>query len=268
MSSWNGHWSISLQSNQRLSGYAWTSQDTRLLTSTNLHIRNSHLRPSRRSQTPVCMLAASMPACQLGLQQNIWQWQPGLLSNIQQPWAAAWPKGSSRLLSMMEHRHQPGPGLCECQSGQPTARQMCSRKAHAVTTSTLPHKATKAQSSCLQRSGKALELAQSWLEALLPSHSWIRWEIATSGHNKYWEGIPGILREPTFCSWTIYLNWLSQELCAILGERMWAPVGNDSDGAASSLLSWLKQKRQERWEEAVNSINFSHSSCKLWSTIN
>jgi len=44
-------------------------------------------------------------------------------------------------------------------------------------------------------------------------------------------------------------------------------VGSDSDRAASSLLSWLEQK-QEQWEEAVNSIDFSHSSHKAWRTIN
>jgi len=45
-------------------------------------------------------------------------------------------------------------------------------------------------------------------------------------------------------------------------------VGTDSDRAASSLHSRLDQKRQERWEEAVSSIDFSHSSSKVWSTIN
>jgi len=44
-------------------------------------------------------------------------------------------------------------------------------------------------------------------------------------------------------------------------------VGTDSVRAASSLLSWLGQKKQERWEEPVNSINFSHSSRKAWRTI-
>jgi len=47
-----------------------------------------------------------------------------------------------------------------------------------------------------------------------------------------------------------------------------APVGTDSDRAASFLLSRLQQKQQERWEEAVNSIDFSHSSRKAWRTIN
>jgi len=47
-----------------------------------------------------------------------------------------------------------------------------------------------------------------------------------------------------------------------------APVGTDSDRAASSLLSQLRQKKQEWWVEAVNSIDFSHSSRKVWRTIN
>ena len=44
-----------------------------------------------------------------------------------------------------------------------------------------------------------------------------------------------------------------------------APVGTDSDRAA---FSPLEDKKHERWEEAVNSIDFSHSSRKAWSTIN
>jgi len=47
-----------------------------------------------------------------------------------------------------------------------------------------------------------------------------------------------------------------------------APVGTDSVRTALSLLSRLKHKKQERWEEAVNSINVSHSSRKAWRTIN
>jgi len=45
------------------------------------------------------------------------------------------------------------------------------------------------------------------------------------------------------------------------------PVETASDRATSSQLFRLQQKR-ERWEEAVNSINFSHSSRKAWRTIN
>jgi len=45
-------------------------------------------------------------------------------------------------------------------------------------------------------------------------------------------------------------------------------VGTDTDRATSSLLSRLQQKKQERWEEAVNSIDLSDSSRKAWRTIN
>jgi len=45
-----------------------------------------------------------------------------------------------------------------------------------------------------------------------------------------------------------------------------APVGTASDKATLSLLSRLQQKKQERWEETVNSMDFSHSSHKAWRT--
>jgi len=47
-------------------------------------------------------------------------------------------------------------------------------------------------------------------------------------------------------------------------ETLWT----DSDRDASSLLSRLVQKKQERWEEAENPIDFSHSSCMTLRTIN
>ena len=66
-------------------------------------------------------------------------------------------------------------------------------------------------------------------------------------------------------------TWPYEELCAIVGQRVRdlirATVGTDSDRAASSLLSRLQQK-QERWEDVVNSIDFSHSSRKAWRTSN
>jgi len=59
----------------------------------------------------------------------------------------------------------------------------------------------------------------------------------------------------------------------MLGQRVRDPLlllyPSHSGGCLwQSLLSRLQQKKQERWEEAVNSINFSHSSCKAWRTIN
>jgi len=108
------------------------------------------------------------------------------------------------------------------------------------------------------------------------SDKWIRWEIATSGHTKYWEGVPG------FCESLLS----AAKQCIPLGRRKnyvpcWdkecetlhrsftrVPVGTEPDRAASSLLSGLGQKNQEWWEEAVNSIDFSHSSRKVWRIIN
>ena len=47
-----------------------------------------------------------------------------------------------------------------------------------------------------------------------------------------------------------------------------APPGVASSQAATKLLERLDAKRLERWTEAVNTIDFSHSSRKAWSTIN
>ena len=66
MSGWNGHWSISLQRNQKLGVCAYTLQDTRPLTSTNLHARDLHQRPLRRSHTPVSSLILGDFNCQHG----------------------------------------------------------------------------------------------------------------------------------------------------------------------------------------------------------
>jgi len=46
-----------------------------------------------------------------------------------------------------------------------------------------------------------------------------------------------------------------------------APAGTVPDRAASSIVSRLDDKKQEGWEKAVNSIDFSHSSRWAWSTI-
>ena len=47
-----------------------------------------------------------------------------------------------------------------------------------------------------------------------------------------------------------------------------SPEGSDSSRAASALLSRLDRKRRDRWSEAVQTINFSHSSRKAWSILN
>ena len=64
-----------------------------------------------------------------------------------------------------------------------------------------------------------------------------------------------------------YVLWWDKECETLYRSFTRATVGTDSDRAASSLLSRLGQKRQERWEEVVNSIDFSDSSRKAWRTI-
>ena len=53
----------------------------------------------------------------------------------------------------------------------------------------------------------------------------------------------------------------------MLGQRVRDTVGTDSDTAASSVLCWLDQEKQERWVEAVNTVDFSHSNRKAWRNI-
>ena len=47
-----------------------------------------------------------------------------------------------------------------------------------------------------------------------------------------------------------------------------SPEGSDSSRAASAQLSKLNRKRSDRWSEAVQTIDFSHSSRKAWSILN
>ena len=63
-----------------------------------------------------------------------------------------------------------------------------------------------------------------------------------------------------------YVPCWDKECEALYCSFLRAPVGTASDRAASSLLSQLDDKKQERWEETVNSIDFSHSSRKAWSS--
>ena len=132
---------------------------------------------------------------------------------------------------------------------------------------------------------EALELSQSWLETLLPSRRWILWEIATSGHIKNWayqdicENLLGLSAAKQCIPrgrQKKYVHCWDKE-CQTLYHfftKVPVPVGTDSDRAVLSLglLSGLEQNRRSRrdrtQEEAVNSIDFPHSSCKTWRTIN
>ena len=68
----------------------------RLQTSTLAICTNGHLEiPTPQS---ICWWL-QLPTCQLGLQQNIWQWEHRRLGNIQQPWLYN-PKESASLFSL------------------------------------------------------------------------------------------------------------------------------------------------------------------------
>ena len=99
----------------------------------------------------------------------------------------------------------------------------------------------------------SVELSQGCLEALLPSHRLICWKIATSTHSN----IQGTHQD--FCESLLsaakqciprglrknYVAWWDKE-CEILYRSFTrAPVGTDSDRAASSLLSRLGRSRND-----------------------
>jgi len=64
-----------------------------------------------------------------------------------------------------------------------------------------------------------------------------------------------------------YVPCWDKECKTLYRSFLRAQVGTDSERAASSLLSRLDQRRQEQWEEALKSIDFSHSTGKAWSII-
>ena len=47
-----------------------------------------------------------------------------------------------------------------------------------------------------------------------------------------------------------------------------SPQGDDSSLTATALLAKIDRKGRDRWSEAVRSIDFSHSSRKVWSILN
>ena len=188
------------------SGTEWSCVDVvwyiRSLTSTNLHRRDSHQRPSRHSQS-VCW-RLQPPACQLGLQHSIsWRWEPGLLGDSQQPCVAARPKGSSPfLLSSMERRHQRGPSLRKCRPWQPTAWQTCSRKFLAVTTPTLPHNATEVPTTIRWNAGSLARMTGR-VFAFLHENPLRACHLRTQEISKRQESIPRTLWEPVSFGWTL-----------------------------------------------------------------
>jgi len=168
----------------------------------------------------------------------------------------------------MERWHEPRPGLREFRPGQATGRQTCPRKVTAVTTSAFPYNATEAQGSCPQRSGEAFPdwkrfclLTDESVERLPPLDTSnierVYQDVCESLLSAAKQCVPRGRRKNYVPCWYKECKTLYRSCCQ-------APVGTDSKRAASSLLSRLGQKKQERWEK---SIDFSHSSRKARRTI-
>jgi len=209
-----------------------------------------------------------MPTCQLGLQQNIlWRWITGIRGNSQQPWSAARPTGSSPfLLSSMERR-------VSGKDNRLPDRLSCSRKVSAVTTPTLPHNDTELKVPACSDPVKCWNFRKDdWKRfCFLTRKSGKRLPPAetTNIEKAYQELWKSLLFAAEQCIPLIrcknYVPCWDKECETLYRSFLRAPVGTDSDRAA---FSPLKDKKHERWEEAVNSIDFSHSSRKEWSTIN
>ena len=72
------------------------------------------------------------------------------------------------------------------------------------------------------------------------SHSWLRWEIATSGHIKHRKGIARFLQDPDVRGQSMHPTWPSEKLCAMLRQWVRDPL---SLLHPSSSEDWLWQSR-------------------------
>ena len=65
-----------------------------------------------------------------------------------------------------------------------------------------------------------------------------------------------------------YIPCWDEECESLYCNFLYAPQGTDTTSSATALLARLDSKRKERWTEAVDSIDFTHSSRTAWSTLN
>ena len=262
-SSWNGHWSICLQSNQTLNVYKPPPSPL------------TPVRPSRRFHAPVCMLASASTSTVFW--HISWRREPRLVGSSQQPYAAQ-PKGSNqRLLSPMGSRHKSGSGIRGWRQCQPAACQTCSRKVPAATKLTLSHNATEVQDSCLQPTTicwsddnftRLIGITFAFIQEN-PLRDWYLWTEQTSRAHTW--------------SYARGCYFPTNNLSNVAVARILCQVGTKSAGyfiAPSSELQYeltlteplhplfrdLTGKRREQKQEVVNPINFMHSSRKVWST--
>ena len=66
----------------------------------------------------------------------------------------------------------------------------------------------------------------------------------------------------------LYPCWDFIECESLYKTFLQSPQGDDSNLAATALLAKLDRKRRDQQSEAVQSIDFSHSSRKAWSILN
>jgi len=149
-------WSLVYQSPAQ-SETEWLCVDVagyKIITSTNLHTRDSYQRLSRRSHTPVCTLVTSTANMSTGA-TTIHLMTVRALTPGQRPTTldCCMTQRKQPVFSLTDGTSAPGPGLREFQPGQQIAGQTCSRKVPTVTPSALHHNANKTQDSSPQRSG-------------------------------------------------------------------------------------------------------------------
>ena len=216
------HCSISLQINQRLTGCALASQDTRSSTSTNLHARDLHQRPSWRSHTPVCTLTTSIASMPTGVTtspdgESLESWATsnnfGLLYN---------PKETATLFS---RRWNVGtnPDLAFASFGQDTRlldRRVLwkfPRSQHQLSLITTPRLKVPAHSNPVKRWSfhkvdwkRFCLLTGESVERLLPPDT-PNIERATRSFAR--AHYPRLNNAG-------YLTWTSEDLCAMLGQRV------------------------------------------------
>jgi len=174
----------------------------------------------------------------------------------------------------MEHRQQLGPGLCEFRPGQPTAGQTCSRKIPEVTTSAFSYNAPKLKVPSHSDPVKCWNFRKAdWKRFCLLTGESVEGLPPPDISNiekAYQEFCESLLFAAKQCiprgRRKIYVPCWDKECEILYCSFTAAPVGTDR--AALCLPSRLKQKKQERWQEAVNLIDFSNSSRKAWGTIN
>ena len=157
------------------------------------------------------------------------------------------------LLSPMERRHQPRPGLRELRPGQPTAGHTCSWKVLAVTTSASLHNATEAQVPAQSDPVKRWNFRKAdWKHFYLLTNESVERLPPPDTSNverAYQDSCESLLFAAEQCiprgRRKNYVPCCDKECETFYRSFTRAPVGTDSR-AASSLLSRIGQNKQER----------------------